>query len=110
MNFKRGEIYLVEIFGRGHEQQGFRPVIIFSKVMSGIVAVIPLTGVEKALKYDGALEVLKSKLNGLDKNSIALANQIKTIDVRFLKNKLGELDKKDLDLIENKLKEFLLIK
>jgi len=54
---KKGEIFNVNLIGRGHEQKGFRPAIVYSSVIAGIVAIIPLTSIEKALKYDGSFGV-----------------------------------------------------
>ncbi|HIG94184.1 MAG: PemK-like protein [archaeon GW2011_AR13] len=107
---KKGEIFNVNLIGRGHEQKGFRPAIVYSSVIAGIVAIIPLTSIEKALKYDGSLKIIKSNTNGLNSDSVALIFHIKTIDARFLKNKIGELDEKNLHLINNKLREFLDLK
>ena len=66
---KKGEIFNVNLIGRGHEQKGFRPAIVYSSVIAGIVAIIPLTSIEKALKYDGSLKIIKSNTNGLNIDS-----------------------------------------
>ena len=82
-------------------------LLLYSQNIAGIVAIIPLTSVKNALKYEGSLEIFKSDLNGLDVDSIALTYQIKIIDIRFLESKIGELDKNNLELIDNKIRGFL---
>ena len=41
---KKGDIYFVNLSsGFGHEQYGFRPVVLISESVAGLVVVVPLT-------------------------------------------------------------------
>jgi len=108
---KKGDIYLIEFMSfKGHEQKGMRPGIIVSDKIANLVIVVPLTSNTKALQYDFTLEINPSKENGLDLKSIAMSFQIRAIDVRQINKKLGKLDKKSLDNINNQIKSMLKLK
>ena len=108
---KRGEIYLVEFpSSKGHEQRGLRPAIIFSNDTSGIISIIPFTAKAISTKYNYTLKVLKSKFNGLNEDSIALIFQLRAIDKKRIKNKLGELEEDLLNGINKLLIEMLKLK
>jgi mRNA-degrading endonuclease toxin of MazEF toxin-antitoxin module len=72
--------------------------------------IIPLTTQLIRLKNKFVLEVKYSDKNGLKQNSAVLIPQMRALDMRFFENKIGELNKEDLDLIDNKIKEFLELK
>lgn len=107
---KKGEIYLVELFGQGHEQKGLRPVVIYSDKNANVVLVVPLTANRSALKYSFTYIVNSSKANGLSEDSIALIFQLRIIDYRKIKNKIGELEEAHLNDIDKKIKEMLKLK
>ena len=108
---KRGEIYLVEFpSSEGHEQRGLRPAIIFSEDTAGIISIIPFTAKASSIKYTYTLKVLKSKFNGLNEDSIALIFQLRAIDKKRIKNKLGELEGDLLNEINKLLIEMLKLK
>ncbi|MEN7981905.1 MAG: type II toxin-antitoxin system PemK/MazF family toxin [Nanoarchaeota archaeon] len=110
MKFAKGDIYLVDLFGQGHEQQGCRPVIIYSEKNSNIVSIIPLTTNKSALKYHFTYNVKSSKENKLNEDSIALVFQLRIIDYRKIKNKLGNLEEIHLNEIDKQIKDMLKIK
>lgn len=105
---KKGEIWYVEIPAtNGYEQSGLRHVIIISELEANIVIVIPFTSNLLALKYPHTIEVKTSETNGLKISSIALVFQIRAIDKRRLKNRIGILEGKELEKINEMLKKIL---
>ena len=90
----------------GAEIAKIRPGIVISNdyinQYSPYLIVIPLTGnINKILSFH--LLINKSKTNGLDKNSKALTEQIKSIDkVRYIR-KIGKLEDIYLIDLENKV-------
>ena len=105
---KKGEMWLVEFPStNGHEQSGTRPVIIISETEANIVLVIPLTSNLQALRFPHTLEVKPSKLNGLDAVSVGLAFQLRAIDKKRLKAKIGEIEEAHLKRIDVLLKALL---
>ncbi len=101
---KRGEVWLVDL-GKpkdDHEQAGQRPAVIFQTddlSRLNTVVIIPLT---KQLKRAGfaSTVLIPAKEAGLDHPSVALCHQIRVIDCRKLKNKIGELSLERLSEIE----------
>ncbi|MAG39356.1 hypothetical protein CMI41_00090 [Candidatus Pacearchaeota archaeon] len=89
----KGEIYLVDIpSNQGREQEGLRPVVLLSNINAGIVSVVPFTLNFHALKYSYTLKVESSKENGLRKDSVALIFQLRAIDMKKLKSKIGIIE------------------
>jgi mRNA interferase MazF len=107
-----GDIYLVEIpVSGGHEQSGTRPAVILQEPSySGrlsTVLVVPLTSQIKALNFPGTLRILPDTLNHLQKESVALAFQLRAIDRRRLKARLGTLDADTLAKIKSAIKDLI---
>jgi len=98
---KPGEVWIVNIPELGtHEQSGIRPAVVIASVAKTIVTIIPCTSNKTALRFPYTLPILPTKKNGLIYASIALVFHIRALDASFLKNKIGELDKKDFSLIK----------
>ncbi len=106
---KKGEVWLVSIpkSENGHEQSGSRPVLLLTEVEAGIVIIIPFTSNLQALKYPHVLEIKPDKANGLKEVSAALIFQLRAIDKKRLKHKIGELDIKSLENIDGMLRKML---
>jgi mRNA interferase MazF len=108
---QEGDIYLVEIpASNGHEQAGSRPAIIIQSI--GIekvptVLVIPLTSQIKATGFPFTLLIEPDRNNNLDIVSVALLFQLRAIDKRRLKNKLGKISLNKLKIIKQKLCELM---
>lgn len=93
---RRGDIYFVD-FGQNIEsnkQCGIRPAVIVSNNRanehSPVITVVPLTSrVDK--KRFLPTHVLIPKGFGLNKNSLALAEQVETIDKKNLKELRGKI-------------------
>ncbi len=108
---KKGEIVLLELpLSNGHEQFGARPAIIVSEEINKIIIVIPLTTKISALKYPFTINIECSKLNGLKENSTALLFQLRALDKKRIKNKIGELEENSLKEINKLLIEMLKLK
>lgn len=105
---KKGEIWLVELPStNGHEQAGKRPVIVIADTEANIVIIVPLTSNLQSLRFPHTMEVKPSKENGLNTVSIALIFQVRAIDKKRLKNKIGELEHSTLAEIDKMLKKIL---
>ncbi|HIH22735.1 TPA: type II toxin-antitoxin system PemK/MazF family toxin [Candidatus Micrarchaeota archaeon] len=94
--------------GRGHEQKGNRPVILWRDLDHVKMAiVIPCTTTQECSKFPHTHMVVPSIKNCLSEDSIALIFQITSIDKKRLDRKLGELDAGDIMGIGAVLKEML---
>lgn len=95
---KRGDIYSVD-FGNAdgtHKQKGIRPAIIVSNNRSNgnspVVTVVPLTSRTGKKKHLPTHVQIPKRYNvGLTKPSMALAEQVETLDKSRLHRKIGEI-------------------
>jgi mRNA interferase MazF len=76
---------------RGVEQAGFRPVLIvsndwFNRLHTSLVLVIPITGTHRGLRYQVEIEAGEG---GLSKASVAMCEQVRSIDRRRLARRRG---------------------
>ena len=103
---RRGDIYYADLGETiGSEQAGVRPVVIVQNNVgnkySNTVIVIPITSsIKKNLPTHVNISGYK---HGLEKDSVILAEQIRTIDKSRLIIKVGSLDKKVIDDIKQAL-------
>ena len=93
---KRGEIYFADLSPVvGSEQGGVRPVLIIQNdtgnKFSPTVIVAAITSQLYKAKIPTHIELPSSEY-GLQKDSVVLLEQIRTIDKRRLKEKVCELD------------------
>jgi mRNA interferase MazF len=101
---KRGDMYYAELNPAvGSEQDGKRPVLICSNDLgnkySPTVVVVPLTG--NIMKRQLPTHVVIPKTNGLEHDSLALAEQIRTLDRSRLRCYIGHISKEqqsDIDM------------
>lgn len=103
MNVKRGEIYYADLSPViGSEQAGIRPIVIvqndIGNKFSPTIIGIAITSKQKA-KLPTHIEIEGSKY-GLDKDSVILAEQIRTLDKSRLKEKVGTIDDKTMEKIQ----------
>ena len=95
-NVKRGDIYYADLSPVvGSEQGGVRPVLIIqndigNKYSPTVIATAITSQINKA-KMPTHIE-LSANEYGLSKDSVVLAEQIRTIDKRRLKEKIGHVD------------------
>ncbi len=97
----RWEIYLVNLDPTmGSEQGKTRPVLIISDdEVNGILPVInilPLTSYKQGRRIYPNEVLLEKKNSGLDKDSIVLCYQIRTIDKKRLIKQLGKIKNDDI--------------
>lgn len=101
---QEGDIYLVEIPpSGGYEQAGLRPAIIFQA--SGLeklptVIIVPLTSKLKAADFPFTFIIEPDQFNNLDVTSVALVFQLRAVDKRRLKNRIGKIEQAKLESIK----------
>lgn len=94
---KRGDIYFVDFGVRdGSKQGGVRPALVVSNNKankhSPVVTVVPLSARVWKKKYlPTHVQIPVKKSSGLDKPSMALAEQVETLDKARLGEKIGEV-------------------
>lgn len=107
MYVKRGEIYYADLSPVvGSEQGGVRPVLIVQNDIgnkySPTVIAAAITSQREKSKLPTHIEVSAENC-GLQRNSIVLLEQIRTIDKKRLKEKMGMLDRMSMDMIDSAL-------
>ena len=101
MNIKRGDIYYADLSPVvGSEQGGLRPVLIVqndvgNKHSPTVIAAAITSRMSKA-KLPTHIDVSASDV-GLSKDSVILLEQIRTIDKKRLKEKMGHLDSQKMN-------------
>lgn len=107
MTVKRGEIYYADLSPVvGSEQGGVRPVLIIQNDIgnrySPTVIAAAITSQQDKTKLPTHICV-EAEGSGLQKNSIVLLEQVRTIDKRRLKEKMGNLDLLSMDRVDKAL-------
>ena len=96
MNIKRGDIYYADLSPViGSEQGGLRPVLIVQNDVgnrySPTVIAAAITSKMGKTKLPTHIDVIGNQA-GLAKDSVILLEQIRTLDKKRLKEKMGHLD------------------
>lgn len=104
---KRGDIYYADLSPVvGSEQGGVRPVLIVQNDVgnrySPTVIAAAITSQTEKSKLPTHIE-LDSKNCGLSKDSVVLLKQIRTIDKRRLREKMGTLDASSMSQVNKAL-------
>lgn len=107
MSIKRGEIYYADLSPVvGSEQGGIRPVLIVQNDMgnrhSPTVIAAAITSQKEKAKLPTHI-TLNAQTCGLSKDSVVLLEQIRTIDKRRLKERMGEIDSSSMSKINDAL-------
>src|SRR5699024_4258330 len=102
---RRGDVYLADLSPvQGSEQGGIRPVVIIQNdtgnKYSPTVIVAAITGRINKGKITTHVEIEKSKYK-LDKDSVILLEQIRTLDKNRLKEKLTYLSDEKMQEVNN---------
>jgi mRNA interferase MazF len=107
MSVKRGEIYYADLSPVvGSEQGGIRPVLIVQNDIGNrhsptVIAAAITSRLDKAkLPTHISLDAASC---GLTKDSIVLLEQIRTIDKRRLKDRMGAIDRESMERVDNAL-------
>ena len=107
MSVRRGEIYYADLSPVvGSEQGGVRPVLIVQNDVgnkhSPTVIDAAITSQRDKTNIPTHIEVQADKC-GLAKDSIVLLEQIRTIDKKRLRDKMGELDLRSMNKVNTAL-------
>jgi mRNA interferase MazF len=105
----RGDVYLAALDPtEGSEQAGKRPVIVVSRnainAASPVVIIVPVTGLERKARTYPSQVVLKAGEAGLNKDSVALGEQVRAISKNRLIHQLGHLSRRSLAALGDALK------
>ncbi|NEZ46715.1 type II toxin-antitoxin system PemK/MazF family toxin [Clostridium niameyense] len=104
---KRGDIFYADLSPVvGSEQGGVRPVIIIQNDIgnkySPTVIVAAITSQINKAKLPTHVEI-SSEEYGLNKDSVVLLEQIRTLDKRRLKEKIGHMSDEDMEKVNSAL-------
>jgi len=106
-----GDVYYVEIpLSGGHEQAGLRPAIIVQA--SGLeklptILMVPLTSKFRASDFPFTFVIEPDQINNLDVTSIALVFQLRAIDKKRLRNKIGKIGQEKVETLKEMLKDIM---
>lgn len=108
MIVKRGDVYYADLSPViGSEQGGVRPVLVIQNDIgnrySPTVIVSAITSQINKAKLPTHIEISSDDF-GLPKDSVVLLEQIRTIDKKRLKEKIGRFDKKLMGTVDDCLK------
>lgn len=105
MGLKRGEIFFAELNPvQGSEQGGIRPVLVVQNDVgnshSPTTIVLPITSRLTKAKLPTHVELTRVE-SGLARDSVVLAEQIRTIDKQRLQQKVSALDDSAMNKINH---------
>ncbi len=105
MNIKRGDIFYADLSPVvGSEQGGLRPVLIVQNDVgnkySPTVIVSAITSKMDKAKLPTHIDIPAAPA-GLSKDSVILLEQVRTIDKKRLKEKMGHLDENTMGAVNN---------
>lgn len=106
--YRRGDIYMANLNPfKGSEQGGTRPVLVLQNNTGNLfcptLIVAPLT-TQVNKKKDQPTHYLLSGVRGLPEDSVALLEQIKTIDKSRVISYLGKVSKEEMKGVDEALK------
>ena len=101
---RRGEIYYADLSPVvGSEQGGMRPVLIVQNDVgnrySPTVIAAAITSQQNKARLPTHIEI-EARTYGLSKNSIVLLDQVRTLDKRRLRERMGCLDEKAMQRVD----------
>ena len=107
MSVKRGDIYYADLSPVvGSEQGGLRPVLIIQNDIgnrySPTVIAAAITSQRDKAKLPTHIEVAAGSC-GLQKDSTVLLEQVRTLDKRRLRERMGELPRETMESIDTAL-------
>ena len=109
---KRGDIYYANMDPvLGSEQGGYRPVLIVQNNRGNLYSpTVIVAAITSRLKHKMSTHVMLGKTGGLEKNSVVLLEQIRTLDKRRLRDYVGTVDRFQMQKIDRALRISLQIK
>ena len=104
---KRGDIFYADLSPViGSEQGGVRPVLVVQNDIgnkySPTVIVAAVTSQINKAKLPTHIEISANEF-GLSKDSVILAEQVRTVDKRRLREKIGALDERQMARVDEAL-------
>ena len=109
MKIKRGDVYYADLGPTiGSELGGLRPVLIVqpdvgNKYSPTVIAIPMKRKTDETTSSPCVL--VTAEQSGLAKDSLAMVENVRTLDKRRLKEKMGHLDKNIMEQINEALKE-----
>ncbi len=107
MSVKRGEIYYADLSPVvGSEQGGVRPVLIVQNDIGNKFSPTVIAAAITSQRFKTNLPThirVGGQGSGLQKDSIVLLEQVRTIDKKRLREKMGNLDDLDMTKIDKAL-------
>ena len=105
MNIRRGDIYSADLSPVvGSEQGGVRPVLIVQNDVgnrhSPTVIAAAITSRTSKTRLPTHIDV-RSDVSGLNRDSVVLLEQIRTIDKSRLKERMGHIDETNMNEIND---------
>lgn len=107
MNIKRGDIYYADLSPViGSEQGGIRPVLIVQNDVGNKYSPTVIAAAITSQQFKTNLPThisVNASVCGLSKDSVVLLEQIRTLDKKRLREKMGNLPETDMTRIDNAL-------
>lgn len=101
---KKREVWVTEIpLSDGREQHGTRPAIVIAEPIANTVLIIPCTSNEKAANYKGTVPLKPRLTNGLSVKTIALVFQMRAIDAKRVRKRIGTLAPSEYEPIRKEI-------
>lgn len=101
---KKGGIYWAELSPVvGSEQYGLRPILVIQNDIAnqyGPTVIVCVVTKQHKGKYPTQVELKKAKYPGLINDSVAMLEQIRTLDKERIMDKMDHLDEEDMDKVE----------
>ena len=107
MNIRQGDIFWADLNPvKGHEQAGLRPVMILqNNILNKNLNTVVIAPITTQLKAKGKMTTffLPARTSGLQRDSVALLFQVRTIDIRRLQKRISTMSKEDMKLVKEQL-------
>lgn len=107
VNIKRGDIYYADLSPViGSEQGGIRPVLIVQNNVGNKYSPTVIAAAITSQQFKTSLPThisVNASVCGLSKDSVVLLEQIRTLDKKRLREKMGNLPETDMTRIDNAL-------
>ena len=107
MMIRRGDIYYADLSPVvGSEQGGIRPVLIVQNDVGNKFSPTVIAAAITSQRFKTSLPThiqVDAQGCGLSKDSIVLLEQVRTIDKRRLKERMGNLDESDMNRVNRAL-------
>lgn len=102
------DVWLTEIpFSDGHEQHGTRPAIVIAEPIANTVLIVPCTTNEKAANYKGTVILTPNTTNGLTAKTVALVFQLRAIDAKRARKRIGTLTTTEYAAVKKAIDELI---